>query len=831
MLTHERAAFASKLWIWKADDGRECGPVSLGQLTDLYDKETVNDDTMVRAVGTVEKECKISQQRRLKSYLDVKARNKRLDLRSRGITIGVLNELGLKWRNVGRDGPTAGTDLSAPGELSEPQQEHLCAQLQAKDAAAAERTTLAFSPPLQFTQEEWDACQIRHLSGDHFIKAGEFYYQPVVSRRATVGSTGWHSLHQDKDALDNTFPKQGTSQKVSMREDQSSGSHEEEDPVIKMQDKANGQVEGSIESGAEAIAEGTGMDEAFEDDNEELVGTLQEREEAVEKLEELHKYLGLEFAPDEKEPVVRTAWPLFFFSDELTAQEDVIAFQLYLSQQQEKKIKQLRRKYREGEVKGLKELRKKKEQEARASDKRGPIMRRLGSSQLLAGGSSKSEAISKPKSWVDLASDEDWWLAKEMRHSEEELRADWEKMPPWAKRDYIPEKNREKPVVGDRLLSVDGQSLVEAMPLNSQQDVSMESDVPEYDHSGTYALLEAAGTGEVKVLGLRWIRVPSLPEGQTLNQVKNARLESQLIKGITDFSWEEFSAFELTEEVTRFSYVKVESQLFQPAPGPSKKSLEHMQKATTTLSNAKIEKLLDELRLKDLLAATSRGLETLDNHLEEKEDSTKITIAEHLGQVGLCVYFVEWKEPMNVSDAEAPREAGEKPGSRAQCSRILGRWISADGRSGSIWPFTCSPDAVVLTFRRGKSGEDGESSETRGLVDSIRAQGGATVAAGEEYTVVLYKGLAPWPMNTHWPMFNIQPRLLSPTIPGFVRSLTDPYELQYKYWEIIECARKIILVGLFIFFGQGSTVQLAVGLTVCVIFITLYHNIKPCTRI
>lgn len=42
-----------------------------------------------------------------------------------------------------------------------------------------------------------------------------------------------------------------------------------------------------------------------------------------------------------------------------------------------------------------------------------------------------------------------------------------------------------------------------------------------------------------------------------------------------------------------------------------------------------------------------------------------------------------------------------------------------------------------------------------------------------------------------------------------------------------ECARKVTLVGLLVFFGEGSTVQLTLGLIICVLCIMLYNNYKP----
>jgi len=142
-------------------------------------------------------------------------------------------------------------------------------------------------------------------------------------------------------------------------------------------------------------------------------------------------------------------------------------------------------------------------------------------------------------------------------------------------------------------------------------------------------------------------------------------------------------------------------------------------------------------------------------------------------------------------------------------------WVACDGRNGSVSPFTCERDAVVLEFTR--------TSE----VDTIRLLGGATVATGENYTIILHKGLMPWPLNREWRVLQQEPVLITPFIPSFVRALTDPYELKYKYWEILECLRKVLLVGVFIVFGAGSAVQLAFGLVVCVGFIILYNNMKP----
>ena len=91
--------------------------------------------------------------------------------------------------------------------------------------------------------------------------------------------------------------------------------------------------------------------------------------------------------------------------------------------------------------------------------------------------------------------------------------------------------------------------------------------------------------------------------------------------------------------------------------------------------------------------------------------------------------------------------------------------------------------------------------------------------AGETFLVELHKGRAPFPLGRLVPYTS--------TLPVYVRSLTDAYKVQYRYWEIFECGRKVTLVGFFILFGQGSLEQMLAGMTVCVASIAIYHNLKP----
>ena len=46
-------------------------------------------------------------------------------------------------------------------------------------------------------------------------------------------------------------------------------------------------------------------------------------------------------------------------------------------------------------------------------------------------------------------------------------------------------------------------------------------------------------------------------------------------------------------------------------------------------------------------------------------------------------------------------------------------------------------------------------------------------------------------------------------LPEYVRKLTEGYDLRVYWFELFECARKILLVGMPVFFEVGSVEQLA----------------------
>ena len=64
---------------------------------------------------------------------------------------------------------------------------------------------------------------------------------------------------------------------------------------------------------------------------------------------------------------------------------------------------------------------------------------------------------------------------------------------------------------------------------------------------------------------------------------------------------------------------------------------------------------------------------------------------------------------------------------------------------------------------------------------------------------------------------------LDPTL----RKLMAGYEMRTYWFELFECARKILLVGMPVFFEVGSVEQLAYGLIVCFISFGAFALLRP----
>ena len=61
----------------------------------------------------------------------------------------------------------------------------------------------------------------------------------------------------------------------------------------------------------------------------------------------------------------------------------------------------------------------------------------------------------------------------------------------------------------------------------------------------------------------------------------------------------------------------------------------------------------------------------------------------------------------------------------------------------------------------------------------------------------------------------------------YVLFLTDSYRFQCFWWEPMECVRKLILIGVLLFYNQGTIAQLLVGLLVSMGSIMAYLGYKP----
>ena len=59
--------------------------------------------------------------------------------------------------------------------------------------------------------------------------------------------------------------------------------------------------------------------------------------------------------------------------------------------------------------------------------------------------------------------------------------------------------------------------------------------------------------------------------------------------------------------------------------------------------------------------------------------------------------------------------------------------------------------------------------------------------------------------------------------------LTDPYEPHMFWFEVFECARKILLIGLPVVFSPGSSGQLIIGLLICFLSYGMYGVFAPYT--
>lgn len=64
-------------------------------------------------------------------------------------------------------------------------------------------------------------------------------------------------------------------------------------------------------------------------------------------------------------------------------------------------------------------------------------------------------------------------------------------------------------------------------------------------------------------------------------------------------------------------------------------------------------------------------------------------------------------------------------------------------------------------------------------------------------------------------------------LPDYVKKLIQGYDLRVYWFELFECLRKILLVGMPVFFEVGSVAQLTFGLVICFISFGAYNAFTP----
>ena len=64
-------------------------------------------------------------------------------------------------------------------------------------------------------------------------------------------------------------------------------------------------------------------------------------------------------------------------------------------------------------------------------------------------------------------------------------------------------------------------------------------------------------------------------------------------------------------------------------------------------------------------------------------------------------------------------------------------------------------------------------------------------------------------------------------VPAYVKKLIEGYDMRTYWFELFECGRKILLVGMPVFFDMGSIAQLVFGLMVCFLSFGTYMMLAP----
>ena len=64
-------------------------------------------------------------------------------------------------------------------------------------------------------------------------------------------------------------------------------------------------------------------------------------------------------------------------------------------------------------------------------------------------------------------------------------------------------------------------------------------------------------------------------------------------------------------------------------------------------------------------------------------------------------------------------------------------------------------------------------------------------------------------------------------LPPALKKLTEPYRMQCYWFEVFECVRKVLIVGLPVLLPPGSSAQLILGLLVCFVTMAMFSTYAP----
>ena len=389
----------------------------------------------------------------------------------------------------------------------------------------------------------------------------------------------------------------------------------------------------------------------------------------------------------------------------------------------------------------------------------------------------------------------------------------WARMSHRQRLRWVRPEERELPRLGDRLLAIDGRKA----PLGVHDE---ENDV--YDHSSTYRMLRrAANTREGSMGYGELIRRARDAAPERYRQLRQRRLGS--------------GTQEAVQPNTTLSHFSMTAAQFCSAhDDPS---------ATVDDQNAR------------LVVESMMKLWTV--HMAGVEPPRAVATGEGSERAPEGYELAEWFEGVDVGTECEPRHGSvctlEEALREYELSLRLQR-ICLDP-SVTSEPSVAQRQCVEAVLERARhklslfvhqlpdTVADGEPLSIR---QQACAQLGLELPEGDETTLwfttpqrgeskmlKLHKGFEPegWFTLAMRKLANVPKRevvrTIEPQVPAYIRSLTDPYRIKYAWWEMVECIRKALLCGLFMFLGAGSVSQLVLGLLVCVVFLLLYNNVEP----